>query len=584
MASMISYVGRMPYIEDGVDPSTVFDWKKTESLSSNLVRLSCPYGQLKVLLEQSLAIAYYVKFMGLRCHEVINEFIEELNNDITYRFARNCGHVFQDNFKKIYQTLNNLVKFNRGGNWTDVDIGLVVEFLFDGTKTYGVPSVWTQPDGKGTLVPFLMFMNKTPSAGYTEFADSRCGVCSFDLDTIRDDNYTNVALRLYPRFHPIGRSFSYERTPLDKLMNCSLLAMLSHFDWSNTGLEGCIGIVSEFCLHSDIDRYGITLNHLIAYCFSEQMYGRLIKFNIAGYTEDIDPVEPSSKFELFRAFLAFVNFCTEHRGMAVADKVIIAKAFGCLASTKEQKESVNYLMKEGACASADDLRSFKQVMGAVEALQLISQSPTLITAQTGNQVTGTTEDATQGGDDKQDTSTDKDDKPDQSAEKKEDSKEPEENKEDDNSEPSPDDDGADDLPSDDTTGAGEDMPDAGQGENDDQVGSGDPGADQSSSAQSDSTPEVVTSDDNGIKFEFVTEDSATVDSVLFREEMDKFLTNVLTNPPKCLSPQDVETLSALKRFWLHCLSIDTIKGIVEACIRLPKTVKSSIRKSTEIKQ
>ncbi len=123
-----------------------------------------------------------------------------------------------------------------------------------------------------------------------------------------------------------------------------------------------------------------------------------------------------------------------------------------------------------------------------------------------------------------------------------------------------------------------------RGSSDDQVGSSDPGTDQSTSAQPASTPETQTSDDTGIPFEFVTEDSATVDSVLFREEMDKFLTNVLTNPPKCMSPQDVDTLTALKRFWLHCLSIDTIKGIVEACIRLPKTVKSSLRKSTEIKQ
>lgn len=586
MASMISYVGHMRYAGDGVDPSSVFDWNKKETLSANLTRLSCPYGQLKVLLEQSLAIAYYVRFMGLRCHEVVNEFIEELNNDIAYRFSRNCGHVFQDNFKKIFQTLNNLVKFNRGGNWTDVDIGLVSEFLFDGRQMYGVPVIWS--DGvKGTLIPFLMFMNKGNQEGYGTFADQACGICSFYVsNNWTNENYSDTVAcwSLEVRHHAIGRSFSSVRTPLDQLTNCPILAILSHFDWSTKSLESGIGIIAELCFHKDIERYGTSLTHLLAYCFNNALWCGLPQFNIAGYTEDVDPIEPSFKNQLFSAFLAFVNFCTQQRGMAVVDKAIIAKAFGSLASTKQQRESVAYLRDVSASASADDLRSFKQVMGAVEALQLISQSPTLMPAQTDNQVTGATEDATQGSDDNKDAKPTEGSDPDQAADGKKEGTEPEEGKEDDNSEPSPDEDGADDLPSDDTTGAGEDLPMDDQGSSDDQVGSGDPGTDQSTSAQPASTPETQTSDDTGIPFEFVTEDSATVDSVLFREEMDKFLTNVLTNPPKCLSPQDVDTLTALKRFWLHCLSIDTIKGIVEACIRLPKTVKSSLRKSTEIKQ
>ena len=583
---MISYVGRICFPKAEDTSAQVFEWKGVEPIGSNLARLSCPYGQLKVLLEQALAIAYFVKFMGLRCHEVVNEFIEELNNDIAYRFSRNYGHTFQDNFKKIYQTLNNLVKFNRGGNWTEVDIALVSEFLFDGTQIYGVPSVWTTaPWGKKALIPFLMFMNKNEQAAYREYMDDKTGIVSFDIcSDWTSERFADTVeyYHLHLRFHPIGRSFSAQRTPLDHLTNCPILGLLSHFDWSTTSIESTVGIISELCFHEDITRHGISLSHLLAYCFRSGLRG-IPRFDISGYKDDIYPIEPLFKSQLFDAFLAFVNYCTAHRGMQVVDKMIIAKAFGSIASTKQQRESVDYLRKNEADASADDLRSFKQVMGAVEALQLISQKPTLITAQTGNQVTGATEDATKGDDKNQDAEPGQGSDPNQSAEKKDDEPEPKEGNEDDNSEPSPDDDGAEDLPSDDTTGAGEDLPDD-QGSDTPPAESGDSGTDPSTSAQPDSTPEVNTSDDKGIPFEFVTDDSATVDSVLFREEMDKFLANVLTNPPKCLSPQDVDTLTALKRFWLHCLSIDTIKGIVEACIRLPKTVKSSLRKSTEIKQ
>lgn len=589
MASMISYVGRIRF-PDEEENHEVFDWDNCDTLSSNLIRLSCPYRQLKVLLEQALGVAYYVKFMGLRCHEVINDFIDELNADICDRFNRKYEREFTDNYREIYNTLQGLVKFNRGGNWTDVNISLVSEFLFESQELYGTPGVFF---GKSYLVPFLMWMNKAVQPNYAQYSNSDTfGVMSFQLDTIeRKDSkgvWSPVYLKLSAWHHPIARAFSAERTPMDNYTNCPIFGILSHFDLTVFTFESCVGVMSEYCLHNDVYRFGLSLTHLLAACLRRNRYFYCDDDNnkctrpaldVTGSNDGLLARDVEHCEILFDAMVKFLSFCSMHRGMQVVDRVIVGKAFGCVAATKEKKESVAYLRGCDATPSADELKAFNKVMGSVEALQLISQKPTLMTAQTVNQVAGSTEA-------NEDNKDDKGSDPNQSADKKEEPSKPDENQgnEDDNSEPSPDEDGSEDLPSDDTTGGGEDLPDD-LGGDDPAGGSSDPAAPDTTSAQPDSKPEeVTTSDDTGIKFEFVTSDSATVDTVLFREEMDKFLANLLTNPPKCMSPQDVQTLTALKRFWLHCLSIDTIKGIVEACVRLPKTFTNSIRKSTEQKQ
>jgi len=582
MASMISYFGCVSSRDkDEQEPSSAFRWDGRQDLASNLTKLGCPVGQLKVLLDQALGAAYYLKFYGPRCHEVINDYIEELTNDITYRFTRSCARTYTDNFLKIYNTLMGLVKFLRGGNWSDVDIALVKEFLFDGTTRTETPVVFKD---HGTLVPFLMWMNRGVQPEFTSYAAERCGVMSFHISTARCCEYECDMLSVGVCNHAIGRSFSVERTPLDQLTQCPLLGFLSHFDWTTTTFEAGIGIISEFCLHEDIERYGISLSHQLAYCLRISCV--FPRFDIRGVNEGIEPVMAKYHEQLFNAMLAFVAHCSQKCGMDVVDRNIVAKAFGVFAYTKEQRESVAYLRKCEAVPSADELKSFKKVMGCVESLQLISQNPTLTTAQASNQVTGSTEATEPGkgeaGNKPEPTKGTEDPS---KADKGQEAPKKEEGTEGDDSKPTDDDDGADDTNTDDTmeeepaTQTGADDGNASPG------GSGDPSVGNEPSTQTGDTPEEVnTSDDKGIEFEFAIPDSSTVDSVLFREEMYKFLKNVLTNPPKCLSPQAIETLTALRQLWLSCLSIETIKGIVEACIRLPKSIKHSIHKSTELQK
>lgn len=592
MRSMISYFGYIetPGEKDQV-PSGVPRWDGDHDLGANLSP-RCPECQLRILLGQSLAVAYYLKFYGARCHEVINDFIEELNTDICYRFSRSCGKKFTDNYQKIYTILLNLVKFNRGGNWSDVDIGLVSEFLFDGGQTrFYEPIAWDLEEGLGkrVLIPWLMWMNRGVQQGYSEFVgEKKLGVATFFIDDcVYNTSQLSGMMSVKLRFHSIGVSFSTERTTVDELRSCPLLGYLSHFMWTGCTFETMVGIMSNFCMHTDIERQGLSMAHHMAYCLRQGVL--FPNFNVAGDHTGIEPIRSRYHSDLFNALLAFTQFCTSARGLTMVDKNIVAKSFGCFAYTKEQKDSVAYLKKEDAAPSADELKAFKQVMGSCESLQLISQSPSLISASADGVVTGSTEDTKTGDGDGGNKTDDKGDGKDNKEPDKKDGDGDNKGKDEgDDSDPTDDDDGADDFDPDDDT-----PDDLSEFNADDVGGDGDSGGssdlgsssgdDNSPSTETGGTPDQVnTSDAQGIDFTITPPEMATVDSVLFREEMYKFLTNVLTNPPKCLTPQDIATLTALKRFWLSVLSIETIKGIVEACIRLPKSIQHSIHQSTEL--
>lgn len=577
MASMISYFGhiytRERTKEEEQQPSSKFCWDGRIDFGSNLVRLGCPYGQLKFLLEQELAAAYYVKFYGLRCHEMISDFITELNNDVCYRFTRTCGKEFKDNFQKMFGVLNGLVKFTRGGNWTDVDIPLVKEFLFDSGDRYDLPVVWSD-DSKNGLIAFLIWMNKGVHPELTSIAGNCC-VTTFDL---QNQYYGDSSAKMViaPCHHRIGRSFSAEKTTLDQLTVLPILGILSHYDLATIAFESLIAVISRFCLHTDIERYGLSMTHHLAYCLKRGVL--YPTFSIAGCEDGIEPIRSRYHDVLFNALIAFLGYCTKNRGMKVVDRNVVARAFGCVAYTKEQKESADYLRKCDATVSADELQSFQKIMGSIESMQLISQNPTLDSAQS-SQVTSSTEEAGASTGDGGNKTEPDEGKGDDEAKPKE----GDEGKEDDDSDADGADDfGADDDSADTGTDAGS-QDDTGTDTGDASSDAGNSDTSPSSTQTGGAQPEDIhASDDKGIVFKVTLPESSTVDTVLFREEMDKFLTNVLTNPPKCMSPQDVQTLTALKRFWLHYLSVETIVGIVEACIRLPKSLKHSIHKSTEL--
>ena len=587
MASTISCFGYIRSKEKNETPSTpAFNWDPIDSIGSNVARIKCPYTQLRVLLEQSLAVAYYLKFYGSRCHEVVNDFVEELNRDICIRFASRYNKTFTDNYQLIYNSLMSLVKFNRGGNWVDLDVNMILEYLFDGNKIEGVPVVWTS-DEKGYVAAFLLFMNRKRSTEHEQITYNEIGVTTFGLSNM---DWDSGAINVQPFHHSVSTTYISANTPIDELSrDVASLAFLSHFDFTKCTFEGAVGVLAQFCFHKDITKFGLSESHTLGYLFANGISMQAVLQNnieVRGMEPTLRARHLFDKDTFFVALVNFVKFCTTSRNMKFVDKDFIANAFGCLAESKKNRDSVDYLRRVNAIPSADMYNAFQETMGSCESLVLISQKPTLMTAQTGNQATVSTE-ATDGGNDNKDGAKPETQQPETQSADNQDNQpgEPGKSNDDDTSKPSTDDDGADDLPSDDTTGEEDAGNPAQPDDGSEPGGSSDPGSSDNSSAQPETTPEQTnTSDDIGIKFEIVPPDSSTVDSVIFREEMYKFLSNVLTNPPKCMSPQDIETLNALRKFWLSCLSIDTIKGIVEACIRLPKSIKNSIRKSTEQKQ
>jgi hypothetical protein len=115
---------------------------------------------------------------------------------------------------------------------------------------------------------------------------------------------------------------------------------------------------------------------------------------------------------------------------------------------------------------------------------------------------------------------------------------------------------------------------------DDNQGPDDPGGDSgsdpnNSNTQGSNTPEEIdASDDKGIVFKISPEGSETVDSVMVREELDKFISDILVNPPKQLSPQVVSALTTLQKNWVHILSVETIVGILGKLVELPEKFKN----------
>ncbi len=573
MSSMISFFGcNGSEFIDNKKSSGKFCWDGNLDIGSNLNELKDPVSQMKVLLEQSLAAAYWVKFYGRKCNDMVTEFIDELASDVTGRFTRTCAETFKDNFSKVYHILLDVTRYNRGGKWTNVDIGLIDAFLFDGDARDNTPRVWPYTS-RGCLIPFLMWMNTNVDPNYEEFAGSQCGFTTMQVDGTNPLLPGRRLYRIQTSTAIIGQSFSV-KSALHDTCRAEILQYFSHFNWSMCQFETCVAYLTRLLQHTDIEREGLTLSHHLAYCIRT---GILPTFNISGYTVGVEATQSMFKPELFNQLVQFVDYCATQRGMKIEDMSVIARIFGYMATTKVQKDSVVYLLNADARASAEKREAFNKTMGSYESFNLISQNPIPMEVQTS---LGAMEDAADDADGNKPESDKSEQTPDKADEKKPEPEKKEEAK-DDNSESSNDEDGADDTQSDDTL---EEAPETANDQNATTNGTAgeDPNSQPAPAEQTaPAEPEVNTSDDKGIAIKFDIPDNATVDSVLFREEMYKFLSNVLTNPPKCMSPQSINVLNALRRYWLSCLSIETIKEIVEACIKLPKSLTNSIQKDTK---
>jgi len=264
----------------------------------------------------------------------------------------------------------------------------------------------------------------------------------------------------------------------------------------------------------------------------------------------------------------FLDYANKTYGTKATSTYVVAKIFSCVAHGKQQKESADYIRDQGGSASADKLESFKQTLGSLEALQFISQSPTLLSAQ--RQVT---EPKAEDSKDTEKAKPEPDKKDDPKKETKEDKPE-----EDDTNQDKP----TKDDTSDDKDNQKEGSDKETTGDENQASTSGEEAGSDAVDMPAEEDPPPDTSDENGFKIKVSSPENETTDSVMFREELNTLLKNILANPPADMSPQNVETLVALQRYWLHTLSIETILGIVGSCnLQLPESLTKLTTQCTE---
>jgi len=267
-------------------------------------------------------------------------------------------------------------------------------------------------------------------------------------------------------------------------------------------------------------------------------------------------------------------------GFKFSSHTLFDRFFSGLCSNNSTKQLLNYckqyLIKEGPTPASEALEYKASDLGGLEAIQLFSQYDSGQTESSEEQE----EPETSG--DEVDLDIDEDfeegvAEPGLEADENDDPPAPEEGEGDSSTDGDQD---ADDSSPD----SGDDNPDDPAVEEDNSSqDAGDSTTDQSVTQTTGTPEEIDASDTDGIPFEISAEGSETVDSVMIREEIDQFITNILVNPPKELSPQSVAALTTLQKCWVHLLTVETVVRILDRLVAIPEKFKNIITQ-VELKQ
>lgn len=93
--------------------------------------------------------------------------------------------------------------------------------------------------------------------------------------------------------------------------------------------------------------------------------------------------------------------------------------------------------------------------------------------------------------------------------------------------------------------------------------------DSEEGGDTDDSGEVESSDDQQVLPEYLLELGAPpdLDNVLYRMELDRNITLILKSPPKNMPGEDIKTLQYLQTYWLHIISLPTLKLIINSLIK-----------------
>ena len=577
-------------------PNGAIRWDVTKDYSVNIQQFPLEV-QLKSYLDQLIALSYYISFCGKGCNLLIDSYLNETITNFKYGFLKKFQLEMKttDAYNKVIEETNKLVyQIEHGLLKLEIDIECLQDFRQVIDSTFGIkdiPCIEGIGEHSATWVtPYLIWLNYY-WIGHSKLSEctstNEYGIPRFRFYSCRNWKPGDDPLTAGPHKFALGiatysmsHSFCADNF-CPAIKSIRIYDFLVRFNHTGRRAETILADIGEQCLSIDVRRPTVSVSQKVAAAIRANVLGVI---TYAGVDEDIrQSLWSYHDFGVpridgvYTATINFLEFLRNKYGVTIEDKAVVQRLFYGFAETKEQRETVDYLRKQGGSASADKLGSSCEVMSGLEALQFVSQKNNALIVDGHDQ--GTSPKAAAEGEQtekKESESKGEDSKSDDSGKDDQDSSKKE------NDSSNKDD---EDAKQDDTVEGDEDESEddnQGEGENENDATSGD---DASSSGVSDMPPEDVqpnTSDVKGFKFKVANPEAETTDSVMFREEMDHFLANILANPPKSLSPQSVETLTCLHKFWLHTLSIGSIVGIVGSCLKhLPESLTLLTTKCTE---
>lgn len=570
MASILAHIGSLQSNSDL--PSGVKPWDGSLGFCNNVFNYPVE-DQFRLFIDQIVAALYYRVFYGQHCNYIVTEYINELTLAFLTRLYPAASREFAPGSEraKLLEQVANVVSYLREGYWKRPpgDADDLHNYMVAYPIVVG-PCAWWAPEKAPDYLPLFAYLNT--DAGKVIEGYPRLGISTFRfrgrIGPKYDGERTGQFIWLDCINHPIGSSFSCEGTPCDK-GNIEILRYLSHFNLSGKKMEAILGCLVDMCFNLDVQRPGVTSTQLICACMYASL-NRVITLNGSSMTglTDIEKYAPGCCREVIK----FVKFAEETYGVKSDIPVITARFIFSLMDEDQQKTVVDQVREQGGSASADNLATTESWWVSQEALQFISQkadNASTAQSQVAESKTSTTE---KDNGTKQTTTSETKTESTQKTESQ-----GKEDKDDDR-----DDTTSDDLTpgGDNSNSTGDDQASANDASGDDSSGETETSGEGSAAEGDDMPPEdeqMRTSDDDGIRFSIANPDSETSDSVMWREEVNNFLSNILTNPPEDLSPQDVATLTALQRFWLQHLSIETVVGILGSCLdRLPASLTKLI--------
>jgi hypothetical protein len=590
MASVINYIGHIwlrenKELNSELNPSGSVRWDGAKSYSDNARKFSIDK-QLRMYLDQLFAIAFYHSFYGKGWNVLIDEYVDETLTNFEFGTLAKYKQETRDYHAvdQMLESVDELLHFIKKGTLRkEINIDDLLMFRELGGVDVGYPLV--EDEERKWIKPYLIWLNSYwlgYSKVHTATEIKKWFLPSFKFfpngSWEKPTGWYTVGLN----YHSMSTTFCAGNScQVESVRKITIYDYLARFNFAGVAIETIIGKLGDMCLSFDVFRPGTSASQKVCAVIRANVLG-IINFGGA-FGRSIDRALAVGNdcfrgcYGAFEATKAFVDFLSKTYGATLSDTSLVARLFKGFAETKQQKESAAYLAKLGGSASADELHSFKEELGSLEALQFISQNNALLVAQSQE---ANPKAAAEGEETEKEESETKED--DSKSKETESDNQNEEEKEDDSSDS--DEEQSGDAGEDDTSEE-EDETD-GDSDQDDGSGQAEESSDTSTSSDDSDMPsedeQPNTSDPRGFKFKVSNPEAETTDSVMFREEMDHFLSNILANPPEDLSPQTIQTLTSLHRYWLHTLSIGTIMGILGSCgLRLPSSLKQLTTKCTE---